>query len=242
MYKPVFLLLISLFIFSGMNGQHKFDILLFTGTTGFYHKSNPDAQLAVMELGKKNDFGVDTSTDPAIFLQEKLDKYKVIVFLSTGGEDLLNPSQEKRFEEYIANGGNFVGIHGASATEYNWEWYGELLGAFFDNHPKIQEGVINVINRDHPSTRHLPEQWVWSDEWYNWRKPLPEDYTVLATVDESTYEGGKMGDFHPIVWCRQTGDSRTWYTALGHKSEHYKDSDFLQHILGGIMWAAGMEN
>lgn len=241
MYKPV-VLLISLFIFSAVDGQNKFDILVFTGTTGFYHKSNPDAQQAVIALGQKNNFVVDTSTDPAIFLQEKLDKYKVIVFLSTGGEDLLNPMQEKSFEKYIANGGNFVGIHGASATEYNWEWFGKLVGAFFDNHPKIQQGVINVINKDHPSTKHLPDQWVWTDEWYNWRKPLPDGYTVLATVDESTYEGGEMGDFHPIIWCHQTRDSRSWYTALGHKSEHYNDDDFLQHILGGILWAAGIEN
>ena len=87
---------------------------------------------------------------------ENLQQYDAIIFLSTTG-DVLNRNQQDAFERYIRNGGGFVGIHAASDTEYNWPWYGELVGAYFDSHPAIQTATIEVADRIHPSTTHLPE-------------------------------------------------------------------------------------
>lgn len=44
---------------------------------------------------------------------------------------------------------------------------------------------------------------------------------------------------YPLTWCRDFEGGRTWYTALGHKPEHYSDATFRQHLLGGIQWAMG---
>jgi type 1 glutamine amidotransferase len=58
-------------------------------------------------------------------------------------------------------------------------------------------------------------------------------------MDESTYAGGDMVD-HPIAWCHNTvGGGRSWYTALGHTQESYDEPLFQQHLLGGILTAAG---
>ena len=59
------------------------------------------------------------------------------------------------------------------------------------------------------------------------------------TLDESTYTGGTMGNDHPIAWYHEYDGGRVWYTALGHRSETFADPDFGQHLLGGILWAAG---
>ena len=56
------------------------------------------------------------------------------------------------FERYIRGGGGFVGIHSAADTEYDWAWYGDLVGAYFDSHPAIQQGQIQVADRVHPAT------------------------------------------------------------------------------------------
>ena len=32
-----------------------------------------------------------------------------------------------------------MGIHAAADTEYEWPWYGDLLGAYFKSHPKTQQ-------------------------------------------------------------------------------------------------------
>ena len=62
---------------------------------------------------------------------------------------------------------------------------------------------------------------------------------MLATVDESTYTGGKVGADHPIAWCKRMGKGIMWYTAMGHTEESFKDPLFLKHVLGGIELAAG---
>ena len=61
-------------------------------------------------------------------------KYKAVILLSTTG-DVLNADQQAAFERYIKAGGGYVGIHAASDTEYNWAWYGELVGAYFNQPP-----------------------------------------------------------------------------------------------------------
>lgn len=61
---------------------------------------------------------------------------------------------------------------------------------------------------------------------------------VLARAGESSYEGGGMGDDHPLVWCKEQGGGRVFSTALGHAAEAYEDPDFLEHLRGGISWTA----
>ena len=62
---------------------------------------------------------------------------------------------------------------------------------------------------------------------------------VLATLDESTYSGGVDGFDHPISWYKYFDGGRSWYTGLGHTEGTYAEPLFLQHLLGGILFAAG---
>ena len=55
--------------------------------------------------------------------------------------DVLNNYQEADFERYIQAGGGFVGVHAATDTEYDWGWYGRLVGAYFLSHPKNQQAI-----------------------------------------------------------------------------------------------------
>jgi hypothetical protein len=61
---------------------------------------------------------------------------------------------------------------------------------------------------------------------------------VLASVDESRYQGGLMGADHPLVWCREPADGggRCFYTALGHHTAAYADPDFRRHLAGALRW------
>jgi len=182
---------------------------------------------------------VTATEDPAYFQPDSLAKFAVVVFLNTSG-DVLDALQQEAFRAYIQNGGGFVGVHAASDTEYDWSWYGDLVGAYFKNHPHIQEAVVRVVDRTHPSTKELPEAWTRTDEWYNFREnPRTKGVQVLAVLDETTYEGGEMGEDHPISWYHLYNGGRAWYTAMGHTKESYAEPLFRQHLLGGILWAAG---
>ncbi|NED86452.1 ThuA domain-containing protein [Streptomyces sp. SID11233] len=214
------------------------DVLVFTRTTAYRHDSIPAGRAALRELGEEHGFTVETSEDPSVFTDASLAGRSAVVFLSTSGE-VLTPQGQLALRRWTSDGGGFMGIHSAACTEYEWPYYGELLGARFAGHPDFQPGTVLVEDRSHPSTRHLPQRWDWNDEWYDFRSnPRRPGVQVLATIDEAGYEGGGMGADHPLVWCRESGAGRSFYTSLGHASDAYTDPAFRGHLLGGLRWTA----
>lgn len=160
-----------------------------------------------------------------------------MVFLLTTG-DVLAQAQQSALESYVRGGGGWAGVHSAADTEYEWPFYGELVGAWFKRHPAPQPGTIHVVDPAHPSTRGLPSRWRRTEEWYDFRTQ-PRAH-VLVTVDERTYSGGGMGAPHPLAWCHAVGAGRSWYTALGHGESAYREPLLVAHLTGGIRWAAGL--
>jgi type 1 glutamine amidotransferase len=222
---------------SGNEKAEGFKVLAFSKTAGYRHKSIPNGHKALRQLGEQNGFEVVSTEDATLFTEKNLAQYKVIIFLSTTG-DVLNDAQQAAFENYIRSGGGYVGIHAASDTEYDWPWYGKMAGAYFDSHPKIQEAVVRVKNHDHPACKGIPADWKRTDEWYNF-KSLNDGVNVLMMLDETTYEGGKNGAYHPIAWYHEYEGGRAFYTGMGHTAGSYSEPLFLQHVLGGILYAAG---
>jgi type 1 glutamine amidotransferase len=212
-------------------------ILVFSKTAGYRHASIPVGVAALRKLCQENDMLLDSTENADDFNDQNLCRYAAIVFLSTTG-DILNPEQEIAFERYIQAGGGFVGIHAATDTEYGWGWYGELVGAYFKDHPAIQEATIHVKTHDHPATQHLDDTWKRTDEWYNFRDLNPAVH-VLLTLDESSYQGGAMGANHPVSWHHDYDGGRAFYTALGHTEASFGEPDFLNHVLGGLKYAIG---
>ncbi|GAA3232551.1 ThuA domain-containing protein [Oerskovia jenensis] len=218
----------------------EFSVLVFSKTAGFRHDAIPAGIATIKQLGEDNHFAVTATEDAGAFTEENLAGYDAVVWLSTTG-DVLNADQQAAFEAYIADGGGYAGVHAASDTEYDWPWYGDLVGAYFSAHPQNQTATVVVADKDHPSTAHLPSSWERYDEWYNFRENPRGDVHVLATLDESTYSpgGGAMGADHPTAWCQDVAGGRSWYTGGGHTQESYADPAFVQHLLGGIQTAAG---
>ncbi|WP_110945567.1 ThuA domain-containing protein [Streptomyces avicenniae] len=216
-----------------------YDVLVFSKTAGFRHDSIDEGIAAITQLGTENNFTVTATEDAAAFTDPSLADYEVVVFLSTTG-DVLDPAQQTAFEEYIGGGGNYVGVHAAADTEYDWPWYSGLAGALFQSHPHIQPATVNVEDHAHDATAHLGETWERTDEWYNYRTNPRESARVLASLDESSYEGGSMAGDHPIAWCKEYEGGRAFYTGGGHTAESYSEPDFVRHLLGGIRWAAGV--
>ncbi|UED88129.1 ThuA domain-containing protein [Streptomyces profundus] len=211
-------------------------IIVFSRTTGFRHDSIPDGVAAFHDLGAQAGFAVTATEDPDE-LAQALPGARAVVFLSTSGEILTDDSRAA-LRALLADGGGFVGVHGASTTEYDWPWFGSnVVGAVFDGHPALQPGVVVVEDRDHPATAHLPERWEFTDEWYNFTSNPRPRVRVLASADESSYEGGGMGADHPLAWCHTLAGGRSFYTALGHTSESFDDPAFRAHLLGGLRWA-----
>ncbi|WP_422773784.1 ThuA domain-containing protein [Plantactinospora sp. WMMC1484] len=215
-----------------------YDVLVFSKTAGFRHDSIAVGTQAIRELGAANNFTVTATEDAAQFTTGNLAQYEAVVFLNTTG-DVLNASQQSAFESYIRSGRGYVGVHAAADTEYDWPFYGNLVGAYFASHPAIQQANIKVEHRGHAATAHLPQTWTRTDEWYNYRTNARSSARVLATLDESSYSGGGMGADHPHAWCKTYEGGRSFYTGGGHTQQSYAEPAFRAHLLGGIRYAAG---
>ncbi|MFD0820805.1 ThuA domain-containing protein [Micromonospora zhanjiangensis] len=215
-----------------------YEVLVYSRTAGFRHDAIPAGIQTVRELGAANNFTVTATEDPTAFTTGNLARYATVIFLNTTG-DVLDAGQQAAFESYIRGGGGYVGVHSAADTEYDWPFYGDLVGAYFASHPQIQQAKVNVEDRAHAATAHLPQTWTRTDEWYNYRTNARATAHVLTSLDESSYSGGGMGADHPHSWCKSYSGGRSFYTGAGHTIESYADPAFRAHLLGGIRYAAG---
>lgn len=215
-------------------------ILVFTKTAGFSHASIPAGETMLQELSESNGWEIEITDDASVFTDNNLAQFQAVVWLNTTG-DVLNDAQQDAFEDYIEAGGGYVGIHSAADTEYDWPWYGDLVGAYFLNHPEEQTANVDVEDGSHPSTSHLDDTWNHFDEWYNYQMNPRTNVNVVLSLDEDSYNpgSGAMGD-HPISWYHNVGSGRSFYTGLGHGDATYSLSDFRQHIEGAISWAGNL--
>jgi type 1 glutamine amidotransferase len=214
--------------------------LVYTRTTRFRHDSIPAGIAALRELGRDGGFEVDATEEPESFAPGNLDAYRVVVFLSTSGE-VLTEEGRAAFADWVRAGGGFVGVHLAAGTERDWDFFGELVGARFTRHPAYQPAVVTVEDQRHPATAHLPAQWPFSDEWYEFDANPRGTVRMLASIDERCYEDGTMGTDHPLIWCHENCGGRAFYTALGHDESAYADPAFRAHLEGALTWAARLD-
>ena len=214
-------------------------VLIFSKTNSYRHESIEIGIAAIKKLGTENNFDVDATEDSLYLTDANFKKYKTVIFLSTTGT-VLGKDQELALQNFIHNGGGFVGIHAATDCEYEWAWYVKMIGGSFLSHPQQQEAKLIIVDKTHPSTKHLPATWQRKDEWYNFKNLNPE-VTVLIKIDETSYTGGKNGDNHPMAWCHTYEGGKIFYTELGHTNESYSDPLYLQHVLGGIVYSMGVK-
>jgi cytochrome c len=204
-------------------------------TKGFRHQSIEAGKAALIKLGAEKGFGVDTTESADVFTAENLKKYRAVIFLSTTG-DVLDQAQQNQFMQFIQSGGGYVGIHAAADTEYDWWWYGKLVGAYFKSHPQIQEAKFKKVKPF--GEDNLPDEWIRTDELYNYKK-ISDEITVLYNLDETSYKGGENGENHPIAWYHDFDGGRSFYTGLGHTDESFSEELFLSHLYQGIKYAIG---
>ena len=212
-------------------------VLIYTKTLGWRHKSIETGISTIKDFGKTHNFVVKHTEDSTHFSTAFLPQYDAIIFLSTTG-NVLDDDAQKKFEKYIQGGGSYMGIHAAADTEYDWPWYGKLVGGYFESHPNdpnIRKATVEKTANKHRSTTHFETSFSRDDEWYNYKEINPAITTVLQ-LDETSYEGGTNGKNHPIAWYHQYDGGKAFYTGGGHTKESYAEAGFRKHLEEAILW------
>ena len=179
--KYYLLSLFCFFLVANISAQEsKLNILVFSKTVGYKHKAIPVGIEFLTTMASKNHWNIAFSTDVNDFTVDNLLKYNTLVFLNTTG-NLFDADQKQALKTYMASGRGFIGIHAASDTEKEWDWYGEMIGAVFSSHPKIQKATVTVDKSiSHPATNELKAIESFTDEWYNFKKPVGKHVTVFG--------------------------------------------------------------
>ena len=224
--------------------ESQFKLLVLAMPGKYHYEYIPIARDSLERMAKLHSFEF-TWTNKTQDFDGDLKQYAAVMFLNTPGEEL-SPTQRQKFESYMRSGGNAIVVHRAAITPPdNWPWYEKLVGRRIGVHPKLQTGVVTVVDKAFPATYGLPERWIWSDEFYTMTNPYNIKISTVLGVDESTYDPRKiwpgqvsepMGKDHPIAWHHKVEQGRVFVTTLGHNGEMYRDPQYLGHLMGGIYW------
>ncbi|MAW61699.1 MAG: glucose dehydrogenase [Planctomycetes bacterium] len=191
-------------------------------------------------------FEVIIDRNPAWFTRENLAKVDAVFFYTTG--ELPIPEEGKQaLQAWVENGGGFSGAHCATDTYYEWEWYGNMIGGYFDGHPWNANATVGVTVEDpnHRACEHLGDKFTITDEIYQFKDPYSrERQHILLSLDTKASPmnvGGIKrtdGDF-AIAWTRKQGKGRVFYSSLGHRADVWTHPAYAQHLIEGVLWAAG---
>jgi type 1 glutamine amidotransferase len=226
--------------------KKKAHVLIYSGSTGYRHESIPAAVEALKAMGAKAGYIVDATEDPEVFTAEKLKQYQALVLVSTS-TDPKKPESEwfvgarrDALQGFLKDGKGVVGIHAAADSHYNWPWYGQMIGGYFERHPKgTPKGTVTVVDAKHPATAKLPKTLERNDEWYYYKDFNPT-MRVLITIDPASIGDGEADvNPNPLVWCHEFGGGRVFYSALGHTPESYSEPYMVNLLTGALAYAVG---
>ena len=223
-------------------------VLVVTITKGFRHSSIPTAEKVIAKLAESSGaFTVDyVRTDEEMATKmtpQNLKNYDVFIFANTTG--ILPLPDKDAFLNEIRGGKALVGMHSASDTFHGEnnviDAYIECLGGEFAGHGQ-QVGVeCLVMDKQHPSTKHLGESYcIQQEEIYLMKNYQSNAVHELLVLDKHPNNKKQLGHF-PVSWCKLYGSGKVFYTSLGHREDVWENPLYMKHIEGGIKWALGLE-
>lgn len=210
---------------------------------GYVHDNIASSVAAIRKMGAEQGFGVDVSDDPASFTDANLKQYAALVFSNSNNEAFATEPQKDAFKRYIQSGGGFVGIHSASGSQRDWPYFWSVLGGKFVVHPKQQKFTVRIADSSQVSTKGIPAQFEWTDEFYFTDNLNPALHPVLVSDRTKLELDGMKGDTAtfpnptPLAWWQRFDGGREYYIALGHNKADYANPILYKLIQNGIVWA-----
>jgi hypothetical protein len=228
-----------LFLFYYNTSAQQFSVVaFFTAKQDLAHISFVhEANRWFKEQSAKFNFKYDSTNDWSLLNIPFLKKYDVVIFLDTRPD---SPEQRTAFEEYMKQGGRWMGFHFAgfaltpSAYPQNWNWYHDTFlgaGEYKSNTWRPTTAVLKVEAKKHPATKNLPPIIKSApNEWYCWKNDLRKnpDISILLSIDSSSFPLGTgpkpheiwRSGYYPVVWTNTK--YKMIYFNMGHNDMDYE--------------------
>ncbi len=256
-FGKLLVVLLSLFCVCSVSARKPIKTLLITGQNN--HNWQVSHVVLKQILENSGRFSVDFAVSPSQGQDMSgfvLDfaPYELVVLDYNG--DSWPEETNKRFLEFVQNGGGVVVYHAADNAfskwpEFNkicalggWEGRDENSGPYVywqdgklvkdssagpgGSHGKQHEYVLNGRDKIHPIVKGLPLKWRHTqDELYD-RMRGPGNIGDLLYTAYSDKETGGSGREEPLVFTVDYGNARIFHTMLGHAGATVEDNTAMQ--------------
>jgi type 1 glutamine amidotransferase len=138
----------------------------------------------------------------------------------------------------VESGVGLGGYHGGMCDAFREAVdYQFMCGGQWVAHPgNVIDYRVNIANRDDPITADIDDFGYRSEQYYMHVDPSNE---VLATT---TFSGEHAwwikGVVMPVIWKRQHGKGRVFYSSLGHVAKEFEVPEMRTMLRRGLLWAA----
>jgi len=265
LFAFIFIIVLHYSPIHAQNAKTQFKVIAFytarrdTAHISFVHEANR----WFPKMAAQYHFTYDSTNDWNNLNASFLSGYQVVIFLDTRPE---RAAQREAFENYMHNGGAWMGFHFAgfalTPSEYpqNWDWYHNLFigaGQYKGNTWRPTAAILRVEDSVHPATKNLPATFKSSpNEWYSWEKDLRQnpDIKILLSIDSSSFPLGTgpkpheiwHSGYYPVVWTNKK--YKMLYLEMGHndidyENKTYKELSFQFNndtqnklIIDGLLW------
>lgn len=177
---------------------------------------------------------------------KNLNYFDAIFFFGVREIELTDQQKTDLMSFIKEDGKGFVAAHTATTSFFSWPEFGEMIGARFDEHPwGVTDGTVVIDDLLFPAMKHFPKISVIKDEHYQHKDFSRDKIRVLAHLDASKLELKNQrvrrtdGDF-PVVWLKNYGKGRVFYSTLGHAAEFWDDPNIQKMYFEAIKWSLGM--
>ena len=207
------------------------------------------AKLWLDSLASAEHFAIKYIHNTDLITEQFLDQFQLIIQLDFPPYTWTD-AQKSAFEKYIDKGkGGWLGFHHATLLgEFDgysmWQWFSDFMGSIrFKNYiADFAQAEVNIEKKKHPVMQGVPASFtIKKEEWYTYDKSPRKQVTVLASVDENSYEPDteiKMGD-HPVIWTNESKAARNLYIFMGHSPILFENQAYTTLFKNAIFWAAG---
>jgi len=152
-------------------------------------------------------------------------------------QGVITPEQEAGLLGAVESGVGIAGWHGGMGDSFRDSvTYQFMVGGQWVAHPgNIIDYTVNITDHDDPITVGLSDFQMHSEQYFLHIDPSNE---VLATT---TFTGEHApwiaGTVMPVVWKRQWGAGRVFYSSLGHVAHDFAVPEAREIVQRGMLWA-----
>ena len=159
----------------------------------------------------------------------------------------MNNEQFKGLREALINGTGFAGWHGGLGDSSPNPLYHFIVGGDFVSHPgelkemKTAEYEVKIYDSEDYITDGLSDFKIFGSEQYYMM--IDPNVKVLAVSEFKlnnwpTDENEIKGSFMPVIWKKNYGKGRVFYSSIGHYLREFQIPEVLTMQMRGFRWAS----